>query len=99
LEAEIGWSNGWPMAPASPSGLPRKRWPLTAVCSPPRDDDEYSDARVELTLALGRAPWQHDVWAASTDEPPAYIKGPWRIEDYKKTREVRRELERAKAMW
>jgi len=63
------------------------------------DDDEYSDARVELTLALGRAPWQYDVWAASTDEPPAYIKGPWRIEDYKKTREIRRELERAKAMW
>jgi hypothetical protein len=64
-----------------------------------KDDDEYSDARVELFLALGRAPWQYDVLAAGDDEPPAYIKEPWRIEDYKKTREIRRELERAKAMW
>jgi len=64
-----------------------------------KDDDEYSDARVELFLAFGRAPWQYDVLAAGDDEPPAYIKEPWRIEDYKKTREIRRELERAKAMW
>jgi hypothetical protein len=41
-----------------------------------KDEDEYSDARVELTLALGRAPWQYDVLAAATDEPPAYMKEP-----------------------
>jgi hypothetical protein len=56
------------------------------------DDDE--EAKVELFFALGRAPWQYDVLAAADDEAPAYLKEQWRIEDYQKTREIKRELDR-----
>ena len=68
-KAEIGWSNGWPMATnRTPiSRDPAKRITPKALAAYRRllaaeDDDEYSDARVELTLALGRAPWQYDVY-------------------------------------
>jgi len=57
-------------------------------------NDDDNDAKVELFLALARTPWQYNILAASDDEPPSYLKEPWRIEDYQKTREIRRELDR-----
>jgi hypothetical protein len=60
-----------------------------------KEEREFSEVSYALDVELQQKPWQESALDVDTDEPPAYMRTPAEIADYRRARAIRLELEAA----